>query len=111
MDYAQLTARRISAAGYDVDCYFQGQGAVTTVRETRPDVVILDIRLPDLSGFQVLEELRTHKECKKTPVLFFSALSEQKDYCINVLGAQGFINKPYETDEILQAIKKALKTR
>ena len=109
IDYTQLAAKRIQSAGYDVDCYFHGEGAIAAIRETKPDVILLDIRLPDVSGFEIFEELQADATLKTIPVIFFSALSKKRAYCLDDLKAAGFLTKPYESHELLDLIAAALK--
>ena len=96
--------------GYDVATALNGTDGLNRFVEVPPDVIILDIQLPDISGFTVLEDLREDDENVK--VIMMTA-DHDMDTTINVMKAGAFdcIRKPVDTDEVHTAIRKALKAR
>ena len=100
----------LTEEGYEVVTAATGTEGLNRFVETSPDVVILDIRLPDVDGFTVLEDLREDEENVK--VIMITAHHDM-DSTINAMkgGAFDYIHKPVNVDELDMAIKKALKTR
>ncbi len=100
----------LTEEGYEVVTAATGTEGLNRFVETSPDVVILDIRLPDVDGFTVLEDLREDEENVK--VIMITAHHDM-DSTISAMkgGAFDYIHKPVNVDELDMAIKKALKTR
>ncbi|MBN1548136.1 MAG: sigma-54-dependent Fis family transcriptional regulator [Syntrophaceae bacterium] len=99
----------LTEEGYTVYTANTGTDGLNKFVETSPDVVILDIRLPDITGFTVLEDLREENE--KVKVIMITAHHDMES-TINAMkgGAFDYIHKPIHIDELDMAIKKALKT-
>lgn len=78
-------------------------------RKPAPDLILLDIMLPDANGFAVLERLRRHPELGQTPVLMLTSLSEPADVAKGLaLGATGYMSKPARPQALIQAIRNVL---
>lgn len=108
VDVAQLAAKRLRAMGYQTHCFFKGEGVVDSLSADPPHLLLLDILLPDISGIDLFKQLREQPATAHMPIVFFSANPSNADYCVDTLGAQGFVRKPYDAAELTQAIKKAL---
>lgn len=111
IDLVQLTGKRLRAAGYDVEFHHDGRGALDVIKRTQPDLILLDIKLPNISGIDIFRELRRQPLLKSIPVLFFSASTRVDDVCIEDLGAEGFIKKPYKSRAFFEEINRALANR
>ena len=98
-DVAHLAARRIRSWGHEVVCLYEGNAALEAVRRERPSLILLDIRLPDVSGLDVYRRIRGETCLSFIPIVFFSAHGSQEEYCLKELGAEGFIRKPYDPEE------------
>lgn len=87
----------------------EGQSGLETVRSLNPDLVILDLGLPDMSGFEVIRNIR---ESKSTPIIVLTARSEPstKNRCLE-LGADSFISKPFRRNEIIEAIDAVMSSK
>ncbi len=97
-----------SDSGYDVACASTAQEGFDRASRFCPDVIVLDIRLPDKDGFQVLEELRRRKDA--TPVIMITAFHDMETTIKTVkLKAFEYIPKPIDVDELERAVRKALK--
>ncbi|WP_134680289.1 response regulator transcription factor [Paracoccus ravus] len=87
----------------------EGGGALKVIREERPDLVLLDIMLPDISGYQIVEELRADPALAEVRVLMMTArgsvLERRKGLA---LGADGFIAKPFELAELRAEMTRLL---
>jgi DNA-binding response OmpR family regulator len=91
--------------GYEVLAADDGSRGFATAQRRSPDVIVLDLMMPVMDGFAVLEALRGHERTAEVPVLVLTALQsdEVEDRC-NELGASSYLRKPFEPDELLGAI-------
>lgn len=106
---AQALTIRLRAAGYDVHWAFDGASGLAAAAGVQPEVVILDIRMPDMDGFEVNRRLRARPELAGTPVIFLSAnVQESARQAAMAAGAHAFLTKPFESDDVLAAIRSAL---
>ncbi len=108
-DVALFAGKRIQANGMHVATWPQGKGAIEKVILEKPDAILLDIRLPDLSGVELFHELKSHAETHRIPIIFFSANPLKEEYCRQDLKAEGFLRKPYESEDLIREIELALK--
>jgi DNA-binding response OmpR family regulator len=106
---AQALAIRLRAGGYEVQCAFDGLSGVAAAVAWRPQAILLDIRMPDIDGFEVHRRLRAHPDLAGTPVIYLSAnVQESARQAALAAGAQAFLTKPYESRDVLAAIRSAL---
>lgn len=84
---------------------------VKLAKEVMPDLIVCNVRMPGVSGYEVLRELRTHPITATIPFLFLSAESPQADMIQELqLDTERYLTKPYSSEQLLQAIAKALKS-
>lgn len=89
-----------------------GAGAVEKIRETRPDLVLLDVMLPDVSGYQIVQDLRADPALKDVLVLMMTARGSVVERRKGLaLGADGFIAKPFELSELRSEMARLLDGR
>jgi two-component system KDP operon response regulator KdpE len=101
----QTLAIGLRAEGHDVLLAADGRSALQAVTEDQPDLVVLDLGLPDLSGVEVLRQLRTWS---RLPVVVLSARDGSSDKVEALdLGADDYVTKPFGTDELLARIRAA----
>lgn len=97
----------LRARGYDVETAGDGRSALQAVSERMPDVVLLDLGLPDIDGVDVLERLRL---TSRVPVIVVSARSEPDDKVEALdLGADDFITKPFSLEELLARVRATIR--
>lgn len=108
VDIVRLVQKRIQANGYKVTVYGQGNGAVEVVKQIHPDLLLLDLHLPQISGVEIYKAIREQNELDDIPIVFFSADSALQDYCIRDLGAQGFLTKPFNTNALLHLVRETM---
>ncbi|WP_368489150.1 response regulator [Clostridium sp. BJN0013] len=97
----------VESAGYEVQIANDGKSAETTFLEYKPDLVLLDIMLPNIDGIDVLKWIRKDYE---TPVIMLTAKGETFDKVLGLeLGADDYIVKPFEAKEMLARIKAVLR--
>jgi two-component system, OmpR family, KDP operon response regulator KdpE len=90
--------------GFDVICAVSGQEALEAVNTEKPDIMLLDMIMPGLDGFEVLKQLRGFSQM---PVIAFSASPGNQDLAIE-LGANDFMHKPFDPDDMAKKIKTLL---
>uniref|UniRef100_A0A0A8KXR2 Transcriptional regulatory protein ZraR n=1 Tax=wastewater metagenome TaxID=527639 RepID=A0A0A8KXR2_9ZZZZ len=94
---------------YSVECAGDGREAIDKVKEFEPDIVLLDIRLPEIDGLKVLEEIKYFK--KEIQVIMLTAFGDIKSAVKSMrLGAFDYVTKPFDTEELLLIISKALES-
>lgn len=100
----------LSKAGYRTRKAANGAGFVGAIKlPPVPDLILLDLEMPDISGFRILAKLRQHPQTKGIPVVILSAHSEPKVVFQGMsLGANGYISKPTQAGILLQAVKAVL---
>lgn len=83
-----------------------GEEAVELARRLRPDVVLLDVMLPGLSGLDVVREIRADPELRHTPVLVMTAFSDIEPSEAEAAGADRFLSKPFDLLELTETVKE-----
>ena len=108
-DFLSLTALFLKRNGYELFTAPDGEKALLAVKEKKPDFILLDIRMPGMSGYEVLEKIRKDQSVPNIPVVFLTADTR---ICppenLARLGAQGYFLKPFETGELLAKIRQHL---
>jgi len=95
--------------GYDVDTVLRGADALEKTRHNLPHLIILDIMLPDMDGFEVCQVLRTTTRTSHVPVIFLTQKDERSDKLQGLeLGADDYITKPFDIDELKLRVQRAI---
>jgi two-component system phosphate regulon response regulator PhoB len=106
----EVLAYNIRAEGYQVLTAQAGDEALDLVRETPPDVIILDWMLPHVSGIEVCRQLKMATETARIPVIMLSARSEETDRVRGLeTGADDYVTKPYSVAELLARLRTQLR--
>ncbi len=96
-------------AGYDVRSVTDGQQALDAVREDVPDLILLDIMLPKLDGYEICREIRANPRCKNVRVIMLTAKGREVDQEKGLaFGADEYITKPFSTREVVEKVKQIL---
>ncbi len=107
-----LLRRRLEALGCEVSVLAGGSQVLQTVREQLPDLVLLDVMMPDLDGFTVCEALKQDPQTRDIPVLLMTARAEVESRIKGLeLGAHDYIPKPFETSELIARVRAALRVK
>jgi Response regulator containing CheY-like receiver, AAA-type ATPase, and DNA-binding domains len=110
-EFAQTLASRLELRGMSVSVCFGGQEGLASLHEERPDVLLLDMRMPGCSGVDVLRELRQGSRIaggKDLPVVVVSGHSSEQDHEQALeLGIQGYVGKPVQFEDLLETIQRA----
>ncbi len=97
----------LDRAGFEVMVETDGRKALDTALEDLPDVLILDVMLPELDGYEVLRLLRSDHRANKLPVLMLTAKGQREDRETALeCGANLFITKPFANSDIIEAVKQ-----
>lgn len=97
----------LDRAGYDVRVQENGAAALAEARKDPPDVLILDVMLPDLDGLQILKAVRADAAVKSLPILMLTAkgAKETQETALSA-GADAFITKPFANTEVLAVVER-----
>ncbi len=99
----------LNFCGYEVKALANGSKFFYTVETFRPDLILLDLKLPDIDGYLLLEKMQQKSQTAKIPIIIVSALAFKSDYDRAMdLGARGYFVKPIILTELTQAIEKEL---
>lgn len=103
---AKMIETTLSIGGYKGHICNNGKEAVKRVLEEKFDLILLDVMLPDINGFQVIEEIK----CREVPVIFLTAMQDVLDKVRGLkLGAEDYVVKPFEAVELLARIEVVLR--
>ncbi|MFN2340903.1 MAG: response regulator transcription factor [Halanaerobium sp.] len=102
-----VVGKSLEKAGYDVEYAVDGVEAVDKANNISPDLILLDLRLPKMNGFLVLEALKSDAATEDIPVIILSALSEEDDVQKAISsGAEDFLVKPISQSDLLAAVEE-----
>ncbi|MDA8436506.1 MAG: response regulator transcription factor [Actinomycetales bacterium] len=107
---ADLLATGLRFVGFDVRTAGSGLEALTCVREWKPDLLVLDVMMPDVDGFEVTRRLRA--DGRETPVLFLTARDSVEDKVAGLtIGGDDYVTKPFSLEEIVARVRTLLRRR
>ena len=103
----RLIQVNLELEGYDVLTANNGQEAVDQAAEAKPDLIIIDIMMPRLDGYQACEHLKSHAETAAIPVIFLSAKAQQSDIDKGKsFGVADYLTKPFDPSELLEVVER-----
>jgi len=106
----QILSQILAKQGYKIRPAISGQLALKSIQLTLPDLILLDIKMPDMDGYQVCEKLKADDRTRDIPIIFISALSELFDKIKAFsLGGVDYITKPFQPEEVLTRVETHLK--
>jgi twitching motility two-component system response regulator PilH len=95
----------LTAAGHRVLLAESGEQALVRARDDRPDVILMDVNMPDLDGFATTRRLKADAATRDIPVVFVTGKNQKADIAWGrMLGARGYVAKPYTPEQILAQI-------
>ena len=105
----KLLNHTLSSAGYKVKIEVNGLNVIPQVKTSIPDLIVLDIMLPDLSGFEICKQLQADPLTRSIPIIFITALADTVDKVKGLsLGAVDYITKPFQKEELLARVRTHL---
>ena len=104
---AELIRFYLEEEGLQTAVSNKGAGFADKVAEFQPDLITLDVMLPDTDGFTVFKTIQGDERIRNIPVIFISVLEKEKDKGIK-MGARGYVIKPFKEEELKETIKSVL---
>lgn len=109
-EMAQVETMRLEAHGYEVIVAYDGESGLASARSARPDLVVLDIMLPKIGGYELCRMLKQDPLCRHIPIVLVSAVDQKYDTDLGKkVGADDFFTKPFEPAVLLAKIKELTK--
>ncbi|MCX5864946.1 MAG: response regulator [Deltaproteobacteria bacterium] len=108
----QLVGYNLAKAGFHVLYADNGEQALNVIKRERPELIVLDLMLPGLSGFEICKLVRKDPKTKNLPIVMLTAKSEENDMAAGLdLGADDYITKPFSPKILISRIKAALRRK
>ena len=108
-DNLKILSRTLSKQGYQVRCAKNGSTALLGASKILPNLILLDIKMPDLDGYQVCQQLKANEKTRDIPVIFLSALDDVLDKVKAFeVGGVDYISKPFQVEEVLVRVKNQI---
>ena len=103
------TTELLELAGYTVVTAVNGKEGVALAKEKTPDLILCDIMMPELNGYEVFEELKKDSSTSCIPFVFVTASAERSEMSKGLeMGADGYIRKPFDEKELVETIERCL---
>ena len=103
---------RLKSLGHDVIFATDGREALEIAAKEKPDLVLLDIMMPVMNGFQVLRKLKSQEETKNIPVIMLTSKAQEKDIVSGLeVGAVDYVTKPFSFAELIARVNRTLTPR
>ena len=109
-DMIDLVKLILERKGYQVIGATGGQEGLDAVREHRPDLVLLDLMMPDIEGWDVYQQMRAHADTRQIPVIVVTAKAQNIDKVLglHIAKVDDYISKPFSPQELVEAIERVL---
>ncbi len=109
-DLADLVAFNLRGEGHEVTVALDGNTALAEIQRGRPDLVVLDVMLPDISGIEVCRRLRRQRETVRLPVIMLTAKTDEVDRVVGFeVGADDYVTKPFSPRELVLRVEAILR--
>jgi len=107
--FVEVLKLRLEALNFKVIDAYDGAEAIDKIKDSPPHLILLDIMMPKLNGYQVCKELKGNDKFKHIPIIIFTAKAQESDKAWGKeCGADDFITKPYAFDDLIKRINKFL---
>jgi DNA-binding response OmpR family regulator len=108
-DIRDLIAYVLKYAGFEVEVAANGAEAVEKAPQVKPDLILLDVRMPRMTGYEACRQLKAMPEVQHVPVVFLSAKGQDNEIDEGLeVGAKDYILKPFAPDELIQQVQQIL---
>lgn len=108
---AQILCQKLREAGFEVDWAENGEAGLKSIRTRRPDLVVSDIEMPIMTGYELCYEVKNDVELKSVPFILLSTLSDAQDIIKGLhCGADNYVTKPYDPDFLITRVRSLLET-
>jgi DNA-binding response OmpR family regulator len=111
-DILNLVTLHLKKAGYEVAGFLNGDQFYTFLENKIPDLLILDLMLPDIDGFEICKQLKKNVEWENIPIIMLTAKEDETDKVLGLeLGADDYVTKPFSPRELVARVKAVLRRR
>ena len=111
-DIVKALKIRLQHNGYNVVVAFDGAQGIFMAHKEKPNLILLDIRMPAGDGFSVAEKLKQSSQTERIPIIFLTGSPERNaEGRAMELGARFYIKKPYDPEELLDAVRRAMEPK
>ena len=109
-DIAELVAHHLGRAGYTTECLHSGSVVLESLHDDPPDLLVLDLMLPGLSGLEICRAVRAEPRLASLPIIMLTAKSEEADRIVGLeLGADDYVTKPFSPKELVARVGAVLR--
>ena len=111
-DIRELIAFTLRFAGYEVTTVSNGEEAVQAAAQIRPDLILMDVRMPRMDGYQACQHIKANPELQAIPVVFLSAKGQESEIQAGLeAGASEYLLKPFAPDELTRRVRELLQQK
>jgi len=108
---ARLVSFKLEKEGYEVACAEDGEKALVAIKDGHFDLILLDIMMPVIDGFQILERLKGDPALRDIPVIMLTAKGQEQDILAGqAIGADDYIVKPFNLSELVERVRRAIES-
>jgi len=108
----QVLGNILKKSGYKISAALSGKQALTIIENTKPDLILLDIMMPEMDGFEMCKILKSKPETKDIPIIFLTAKTEKQDVIDGInLGAVDYVTKPFNSTELLARVNNHIELK
>jgi len=105
----ELESILLTSKGYNVEVAMDGKSALELVANMKPDLVLLDIMIPEIDGFEVCRQIKANEATRHIPVVMLTAKKSRDDRVMSEqVGADLYITKPFKTSMVIESIQRLL---
>lgn len=109
LEIRENTAELLELGGFKVLCAINGKEGIAMAITTIPDVILCDIAMPEVDGYQVIRELKANPTTASIPFIYITAKGEKNEIKVAMdMGAQGYIRKPFDLKDLMQEVNRCL---
>ncbi len=106
----EIISKYLQESGLNISTAYSGEEALQTISQSKPDLIVLDVVLPGLSGFEICRQLKSEENTKKIPIIICSTKGTEMDKFWGLKqGADAYLAKPINGEELLRNVKNLLR--
>jgi two-component system alkaline phosphatase synthesis response regulator PhoP len=107
---SELMVYKLESAGFDAEAYYDGESGLKAIMSASPDVVLLDLMLPGIDGYEICRKVRANKETENIIIIMLTARGEEGDKVLGLeIGADDYIVKPFSVREVVARVRAVLR--
>ena len=111
-DFIDVISERLGAKGFDILRAFDGKEGLERAHSDKPDLIILDIAMPEMNGYDVCRKLKIDENFKDTPIIILTAKFQPSDIRFGMeMGADAYLTKPLELELLLHTVNTLLRSK